>query len=68
MLKAYETLRQQAEPVWRAVARPPRPLVRVPIATCSLAVGGRVNFAATLERSTYRNFPELRLRIVNILL
>ena len=33
-----------------------------------LAAGGRVNFAATLERSTYRNFPELRLRIVNILL
>ncbi len=28
--------------------------------------GGKVNLVATLERSTFRNFPELRLRIVDI--
>ncbi|MEI6345691.1 MAG: single-stranded-DNA-specific exonuclease RecJ [bacterium] len=31
-----------------------------------LAVGERVHLVATLEKSTFRNFPELRLRIVDI--
>ena len=39
MLKAYEELRQRAEEVWQAIERPARPLVRVPIATCSLPAG-----------------------------
>ncbi|MBI4571510.1 MAG: NADH-quinone oxidoreductase subunit F, partial [Chloroflexi bacterium] len=46
MLKAYEELREQARAVWRAVERPPRPLVRVPIATCSVAVGAGETLAA----------------------
>ena len=45
MLKAYEELRQQADQVWQAIERPARPLVRVPIATCSLPAGA----AETLE-------------------
>ncbi|MEX0785873.1 MAG: NADH-ubiquinone oxidoreductase-F iron-sulfur binding region domain-containing protein [Dehalococcoidia bacterium] len=39
MLKAYEALRKQAEEVWQAVERPPRPLIRVPVATCSIPAG-----------------------------
>ncbi len=31
-----------------------------------LAVGEKVHLVATLEKSTFRNFPELRLRIVDI--
>ena len=34
--EAHEVLKQQAEAAWAAVERPARPLVRVPIATCSL--------------------------------
>ncbi len=29
--------------------------------------GSRINLVATLEKSTFRNFPELRLRIVDII-
>jgi NADH-quinone oxidoreductase subunit F len=39
MLKAYEDLRAQASEPWQAVERPARTLVRVPVATCSVAVG-----------------------------
>jgi NADH-quinone oxidoreductase subunit F len=46
MLKAYDDLRAQATPAWQAVERPPRPLVRVPIATCSLPGGARETLAA----------------------
>lgn len=31
-----------------------------------LVVGNRINLVATLEKSEFRNFPELRLRIVDI--
>ena len=31
-----------------------------------LAVGERINLVASIEKSTFRNFPELRLRIVDI--
>ncbi len=46
MLKAYEELRQRADEVWQAVERPARPLVRVPIATCSLPAGAAETLAA----------------------
>ena len=39
MLKAYEELKRKAEEAWQAVATPPRPLIRVPVATCSVAAG-----------------------------
>ena len=45
MLKAYEELRAAADEIWKAVETPPRPLVRVSIATCSLPAGA----ADTLE-------------------
>jgi single-stranded-DNA-specific exonuclease len=32
----------------------------------ALEVGAKINLVATLEKSTFRNFPELRLRIVDI--
>jgi len=32
----------------------------------SVEVGAKINLVATLEKSTFRNFPELRLRIVDI--
>lgn len=38
-MKAYEELRAQANETWQAIDRPGRTLVRVPIATCSVAVG-----------------------------
>jgi NADH-quinone oxidoreductase subunit F len=46
MLQAYETLRAQADEAWQAVERPPRPLVRVTIATCSLAAGAQETLEA----------------------
>jgi NADH-quinone oxidoreductase subunit F len=49
MLKAYEDLRQQAEQVWQAVERPGRPLVRVPVATCSIP-GGALETLEALRR------------------
>jgi len=50
MLGAYEALRQQAQPIWRAVERPERTLVRVPIATCSLP-GGALEVLEALRRA-----------------
>jgi NADH-quinone oxidoreductase subunit F len=41
MLKAYEELRSRAQEAWQAVERPPRTLVRVPVATCSLPGGAQ---------------------------
>ena len=38
-MKTYQELRAQADAVWQAVDKPQRPLVRVPIATCSLPGG-----------------------------
>jgi len=35
-------------------------------ASRKLAVGEKVHLVATFEKSTFRNFPELRLRIVDI--
>ncbi len=32
----------------------------------ALVVGGKINLVATIEKSMFRNFPELRLRIVDI--
>ncbi len=32
-----------------------------------IEVGARINLVATLERSTFRNFPELRLRIIDVI-
>jgi single-stranded-DNA-specific exonuclease len=32
----------------------------------SLKIGNRINLVATMEKSQFRNFPELRLRIVDI--
>jgi single-stranded-DNA-specific exonuclease len=32
----------------------------------SVEVGAKINLVATLEKSTFRNFPELRLRIIDI--
>jgi single-stranded-DNA-specific exonuclease len=32
----------------------------------AIEVGAKINLVATLEKSTFRNFPELRLRIVDI--
>ena len=32
----------------------------------SIKEGGYINLVATLEKSQFRNFPELRLRIVDI--
>ena len=49
MLKAYEALRTQAEPVWRAVEHPLRPLVRVPVATSSIP-GGALDTLEALRR------------------
>jgi len=49
MLKAYEELRKQAEQVWQAVERPPRALVRVPVATCSIP-GGALETLEALRR------------------
>ena len=46
MLKAYEELRRSADAVWQAIERPPRPLVRVPIATCSLPARADETLAA----------------------
>jgi NADH:ubiquinone oxidoreductase subunit F (NADH-binding)/(2Fe-2S) ferredoxin len=46
MLKAYEDFHRSAEAAWAAVERPARALVRVPIATCSLAVGADETLAA----------------------
>jgi single-stranded-DNA-specific exonuclease len=34
--------------------------------TVSIEVGAKINLVATLEKSTFRNFPELRLRIIDI--
>ena len=33
----------------------------------ALSVGGNITLVATLEKSTFRNFPELRLRVVDVL-
>ena len=33
----------------------------------NLKEGERINLVATMEKSMFRNFPELRLRIVDIL-
>ncbi len=33
----------------------------------TLKVGGKINLVATMEKSMFRNFPELRLRIVDII-
>lgn len=49
MLKAYEDLRRQADQAWQAIERPVRPLVRVPIATCSIP-GGALETLAALRR------------------
>ncbi|MBI2912646.1 MAG: SLBB domain-containing protein [Chloroflexi bacterium] len=38
-MPTYEELRRAAEEVWRPVAEPRRPLVKVGVATCSRAVG-----------------------------
>src|SRR3990172_2472075 len=39
MLRAYEELRQRGQEAWQAIERPARPLVRVPVATCSIPAG-----------------------------
>jgi NADH-quinone oxidoreductase subunit F len=39
MLITYEDLRSRAQDAWQALDRPPRALVRVPIATCSIPAG-----------------------------
>jgi NADH:ubiquinone oxidoreductase subunit F (NADH-binding) len=49
MLKALEELRKGPVEAWQANQRPPRPLVRVSIATCSLAARADETLAA-LER------------------
>jgi NADH-quinone oxidoreductase subunit F len=49
MLRAYEELRKQAEAVWQAVERPSRPLLRVPVATCSIPAGA-LDTLETLKR------------------
>ncbi len=46
MLKAYEEIRRHADEVWQGVERPARPLVRVPIATCSIPGGAHETLAA----------------------
>ena len=46
MLNAYEELRQRAGEVWQRIERPPRPLIRVPIATCSIPAGANETLAA----------------------
>ena len=34
---------------------------------CSLHIGAKVNLVGSIERSTFKNFPELRLRIEDII-
>ena len=46
MLAAYEALRRRADEAWRAIERPQQPLVRVPIATCSIPGGAEETLAA----------------------
>jgi len=44
-----------------------RPSVAGPNRSGVIVAGSRVNLVGTLEKSMFRNFPELRLRIVDIL-
>jgi NADH-quinone oxidoreductase subunit F len=52
--EAYERLRSQADAVWQAIERPPRPLVRVPIATCSIPGGANETLAALRDEIAKR--------------
>ncbi len=44
--EAYEALRNQAAEAWQQVEKPPRTLIRVPMATCTLAAGADETLAA----------------------
>jgi NADH-quinone oxidoreductase subunit F len=41
MIQAYQDLRSRANEAWHAAEHPQRPLLRVPIATCSIPSGAR---------------------------
>jgi NADH:ubiquinone oxidoreductase subunit F (NADH-binding)/(2Fe-2S) ferredoxin len=49
MTQAYADLRRGAEQAWQTVAAPTRPLLKVTLATCSLATGVAETFAALKE-------------------
>jgi NADH:ubiquinone oxidoreductase subunit F (NADH-binding)/(2Fe-2S) ferredoxin len=56
-MTAYSELRQRAEAVWRAYARPQRTRIDVSIATCSYSAGGHDTLARLRQEIAARSLP-----------